>query len=101
MMPDHLPVDGIPTNDERLDDALDDHLVRQRDIAWAEGLAPSGQTLVGADLDQVSRALGVVLLRVTQLVGKLVLQDVADDLGDLHRRACQATSPREIRFGAR
>ena len=83
-MPEYVAVQRIVVEDHRLDDLFDDALVRQRNIAGAETLAPAGDTFVSFHLDQMRAALGIVLLRIAQFLGHVVLQNVARDTGDFH-----------------
>ena len=85
-VPDRVAVQRVHAQNHRLDDLLDDGPVGERHGARPETLAPTGNSLVGLDLDDMGRALAVELLGISQLLRHVVLQHVAGDPGDLHLR---------------
>ncbi len=67
------PLDRIIAKDHRLDDFLDDGLTGNVDIAGAKAIAPAGHAFIGFDLDQMGGAAEIVLLRIAQFLGQVVL----------------------------
>ena len=84
LVPDDIPIQGIVAKNDRLNDLFDDCLVGNGHVSRPEALAPSGDSLVGRDLDQMSASARVELLREPELFRQVILQYTASDTGDLH-----------------
>ena len=84
LVPDHIAVERIITKDHRLNDLFHYALIGDRHIAGAKTLAPAGDAFIRFNLDKMRRSAGIELLRISQLFGHVVPQDVALDAGNLH-----------------